>query len=161
MSTQYSIYCITETAAIKEWADTPITACPHDSAHEINPNSIIATGEEVEMMRFSPLDVTVTSTYPVNVLSCIVRPKQQGVLRRVLVLASATALDTVTVRIVNVTAATVLGEFSLTSIGDEISRVDVGVLNVVPTTDFILEMTVSSTNATPVTIREIVFLREG
>lgn len=37
---KYRIYCITESQNVYEWAETPPTTCPHNTAHTINLNSI-------------------------------------------------------------------------------------------------------------------------
>lgn len=37
---KYRIYCITEATNVYQWAETPPTTCPNNTAHTINPESI-------------------------------------------------------------------------------------------------------------------------
>ena len=41
---KYSIYCITEGIVKEAWAMAPITECPTDPAHTVNPDSVNEEG---------------------------------------------------------------------------------------------------------------------
>ena len=37
---KWKIYCTTENAFIEAWSETPITTCPNDTGHTVNPDSV-------------------------------------------------------------------------------------------------------------------------
>jgi hypothetical protein len=171
MSFKWYIYCNTEEAPVWVWQNNEPIGCPNDPSHDTTGQCAFVIAKELEMMRFSNLSVSVSTSLPTKILSTIINPVQ-GYIRRITFLVNEVVPSgaSYTIKVINSTDGDLLGTFEVSSISQQPSIVSTEVLEVLEVLQgspldhsYILDIVIEKSEEVSSTIQvsEIILYRES
>ena len=153
---KYRIYCITEDTYVSGWASEPLTVCPNNAAHTVNPDSVQEIDfEQQAFVYVSPIatpntDYTKVFTFDYN-------SNTLGPFRRLTLNARCEgASDLFSIKVVDYTNQATLIETALQN-GSENVSLNVGTTESPPSGQFFLEIYAKASVAdSTVTIDQVI-----
>jgi hypothetical protein len=146
MTTLWKLFCTTENIWISVWSDTQPDVCPNNDLHEIVASTINILNKETEMIHFSNLNKIISSDVFTRIVLINYHFNTYQTLKRIKCIAYCTGTTTsFTFKLVDLTTASVL----LTSTSENTTPdivTDLGVIEISPTDDAVLELIVKRDN---------------
>ena len=148
MSTKWKIYC-TEPGDVgfhEAWSDTPITTCPNNPAHSVNPNSVAPITEEVQQYRFFPaFNSKIKSSNFTRIATFEYNPDVSGPIYRIKIIGNIDGEGSYDVELYDVTHHTQLSVNTFSNEDPDVIQVGLAVSSP-PTETCLLEINVKKTS---------------
>ncbi len=150
-SSRYKVFCITEGKFVSGWDTSPLTECPNDSGHEVNPDSVCEHQAEETCHR---LGIQTNSTTYTTAMQLLNRPSAPINFMKVI---CSTQDGAGQVRLYDITNVQVLAESSSISNTNPVV-IDLPEITYVPSEDTIVEIQVKKTSGSGMIMLETAFM---
>ena len=147
MSIKYRIYCITEENWKSNYSDTPLTVCPTNNEHTINPDSVQELDISLMIIRHIPTIKNVNSSNYIRIGRFEFDPNSHPIRMARSMCYISGGLTSMDIELNNTTDNVELLNTNVTNTDEEIS-VDLGTLSNIPTSKCIIEVNVKCNGVT-------------